>query len=85
MKKAEIGEVLPNGNIYLKIEGFDTIQIIASNRIFTAHILAELITNEINKLSVCEKCGKLSITNEKLCYECFQLSDGGRFNITPNK
>ena len=76
MKNAEIGEVLPNGNIFVKIWAFDTIEIIDSNKVFTAQILAEVITDAINQLSVCAKCGKVSKTQNELCYGCFQLSDG---------
>ena len=77
MKNAEIGEVLPNGNILVKIDRFDTIEIIDSNKVFTAQILAEVITDAINQLSVCEKCGKVSKTQKGMCYGCYQLSDGG--------
>ena len=77
MKNAEIGEVLPNGNILIKIGKFDTIEIIDSNKVFTAQILADVITDAINQLSVCEKCGKVSKTQNGLCYCCYQLSDGG--------
>ena len=76
MKNAEIGEVLPNGNIYVKIGAFDTIEIIDSNKVFTAQILAEVITDAINQLSVCKRCGKVSKTQNQLCYGCYQLSDG---------
>jgi hypothetical protein len=73
--KAEIGEVLVNGNVYIKIDGFDTIQVIDSNKIFPAQILAEVITDAINKLSVCKKCGKVSKNKNDLCYGCYQLSN----------
>ena len=76
MKNAEIGEVLSNGNIFIKIGQFDTIEIIDSNKVFTAQILAEIITDAINQLSVCKKCGKVSKTQNGLCYGCYQLSDG---------
>ena len=77
MKNAEIGEVLPNGNVFVKIGKFDTIEIIDSNKVFTAQIFAEVITDAINQLSVCAKCGKVSKTQNGLCYSCYQLSDGG--------
>ena len=77
MKNAEIGEVLPNGNVFVKIGKFDTVEIIDSNKVFTAQILAEVITDAINQLSVCAKCGKVSKTQNGLCYCCYQLSDGG--------
>ena len=77
MGNAEIGEVLPNGNVFVKIGKFDTIEIIDSNKVFTAQILAEVITDAINQLSVCVKCGKVSRTQNGLCYSCYQLSDGG--------
>ena len=77
MKNAEIGEVLPNGNVFVKIGSFDTIEIIDSNKVFTAKILAEVIVNAINQLSICTKCGNVSKTQNGLCYGCFQLSDGG--------
>lgn len=77
MKNAEIGEVLSNGNIFVKIGNFDTIEIINSNKVFTAQILAEVITDAINQLSVCKKCGKVSKNQKGLCYGCYQLSDGG--------
>ena len=77
MKNAEIGEILPNGNIFVKIGKFDTIEIIDLNKVFTAQILAELITDAINQLSVGKKCGKVSRTQKGLCYGCYQLSDGG--------
>ncbi len=76
MKNAKIGEVLANGNVLIKIGQFSTIEIIDSNKVFTAQILAEIITETINQFSVCRKCGKLVKTKNDLCYGCFQLSDG---------
>ena len=34
MKNAEIGEVLANGNVFVKIGKFDTIEIIDANKVF---------------------------------------------------
>ena len=74
-KIAEITMILPNGNRFIRVNGNHLIEVIDSDKYFTAEKISEIVITALNEYSICKNCKAVTKTKNYLCYGCHALSD----------